>query len=174
MKRRELLMMRMDELESQGMACHGCSGTCCTFEANSMLVTPGEGLEIFTYLKDQNRLTEILRLKLQDCITHYRLLPKFDQSGRSYLRKSYTCPFFHHHELGCSLPKTIKPYGCLAFNSHHKEMKAKEFCFSEINSLSEDETNRREEQEENTQIKKRLNLNWEKSPIPNAVLEFWN
>lgn len=173
MNRREILLNRMNVLESQGMGCVGCPGTCCTFEANSMLITPLEANELFNYLKEENLLTSELKSKLQACVTQYRLEPKYINSKRSYLRKTYTCPFFNHHELGCPLPREIKPYGCLAFDSHHVELKASEHCYSETEILEKRELLHPEEKEMNLRLISEFNLQWEKSPIPNALIEFW-
>jgi hypothetical protein len=173
MNRRELLINRMNALESQGMGCVGCPGTCCTFEANSMLITPIEAKELYDYLKKEKLLSSELKSKLQACVTQYRLEPKYITSKRSYLRKTYTCPFFNHQELGCPLPREIKPYGCLAFDSHHVELKASEHCYSETEILEKRELLHPEEKDMNLQLIREFNLQWEKSPIPNALIEFW-
>ena len=174
MNRRELLISRMSELEGETLSCKNCPGTCCTFEANSMLITPLEALELINYLKNKNLLHDELKRRLHEVIIQYRLEPKFDNIKRSYLRKTYTCPFFSHNEFGCPLPKEVKPYGCLAFNAHHKELKASEFCYSESDLLTKREILHPEEQTLNDKIKTQLNLFWEKSPIPNAILEIWD
>lgn len=137
-----------------------------------MLLTPLEAYELFNYLKTSGLLTQELKDKLNTAITTYRLEPKYPKM-RSYLRKTYTCPFFGHMELGCPLPREIKPYGCLAFDSHHIELKASEHCYSEIELLEERERRHPEEAELNQQIQKDFNIFWEKSPIPNALLDFW-
>lgn len=171
--RRDILLERMNELESSGMGCLGCSGTCCTFEANSMLITPLETKELFDYLRSNLLLTSELKEKLSQCVTQYRLEPKYQNSRRSYLRKTYTCPFFGFKELGCPLPREVKPYGCLAFDSHHVELKAGEHCYSEKDLLEKRERLHPEEHEMNVSISKEMNLTWEKAPIPNALLELW-
>lgn len=163
----------MNTLESKGMGCQGCSGTCCTFEANSMLLTPLEAFELFNYLKEEKLLTNDLKFKLTQSVVDYRLEPKYHNARRSYLRKTYTCPFFGHAELGCPLPRAIKPYGCLAFDSHHKELKASEHCFSEKELLEQREKLHPEEKEMNEDVVKRFKIDWEKSPIPNALLDIW-
>lgn len=170
--RRQLLIDKMNDLESKGMGCIGCPGTCCTYEANSMLITPLEAMELFRYLQESKLLTEELKAKLKENVAQYRLEPK-PMKGRSYLRKTYTCPFFNHQELGCPLPRSIKPYGCLAFDSHHEEKKASEFCFSENELLMERENRHPEEKDLNENLRVKYSLYWEKSPIPNALLEFW-
>lgn len=174
MTRRKLLIDRMNDLESKGMGCIGCSGTCCTFEANSMLLTPLEASELFLYLQDNDLLNNEFILKLQDNVRKYRLEPKYSGERKSYLRKTYTCPFFNHKELGCPLPRDIKPYGCLAFDSHHPEKKADENCYSETELLELREKAHPEEQALNEEIKKKYAIAWEKAPIPNALLHFWN
>ncbi|MFP5387107.1 MAG: hypothetical protein ACLGHN_13590 [Bacteriovoracia bacterium] len=171
--RREILIERMNELESQGMGCLGCAGTCCTFEANSMLMTPLEASELFVYLKENNLLTNELKAKLEEAVEKYRLEPKYPRERKSYLRKTYTCPFFNHTELGCPLPREVKPYGCLAFDSHHKDLKAGEFCFSEKELLEKRESLHPEEKAMNEEAQNEFGIIWEKAPIPNAVLEFW-
>jgi hypothetical protein len=171
--RRRQLIDRMNDLESKGMGCLGCIGTCCTFEANSMLITPLEAFELFKYLKENQLLNTELRSKLEQAIKLYRLEPKYSGERRSYLRKTYTCPFFNHQELGCPLPREIKPYGCLGFNSHHPELKADENCYSETALLEERENAHPEEGKMNEEIIIQWGLLWEKSPIPNALIEFW-
>lgn len=171
--RRKVLIEHMNNLESRGMGCIGCPGTCCTYEANSMLLTPLEASELFHYLKSANLLTDELKKKLQETVKQYRLEEKF-KGARSYLRKTYTCPFFSGGELGCPLPREIKPYGCLAFDSHHPEHKADSNCYSETQLLEMRETLHTEEKELNEKITEKYKLLWEKSPIPNALLELWS
>lgn len=173
-ERRNLLLEKMNELESKGMGCLGCQGNCCTFEANSMMVTPLEALDLYSYLKSQNQLTEELKERLEENIKQYRLEPKFTGGRRSYLRKTYTCPFFGHQELGCPLPRDVKPYGCLAFDSHHVELKASEHCYSEKEILEERERAFPDEPAHNEEVRKKFGLIWEKAPIANAILDFWS
>jgi hypothetical protein len=171
--RREILIEHMEKLEAQGMGCLGCSWVCCTFEANSMLLTPLEARELFDYLQNSGLLNETLKTTLQENIKQYRLEAKFSNARRSYLRKTYTCPFFNHKELGCPLPREVKPYGCLAFDSHHKEFKASEHCYSEKDLLELREKNHLFEKELNETIKNDFKLLWEKAPIPVALLDIW-
>lgn len=170
---REFLIRRMKELEALRLDCRNCQGTCCTFEANSMLLTPLEAMDLYQYLKSNDLLTKNLKHKLQEAVTTYRLEPKFFNS-RSYLRKSYTCPFFNHGELGCPLPLEVKPFGCLAFNSHDQLKKASSECFSETDLLEKRENDNAHEAKLNDEMRSELNLFWEKAPIPNAVLELWD
>ncbi len=136
-----------------------------------MLMTPLESVELMEYLSTNGLKTDELKLKLEENVKQYRLEPKY---GRSYLRKTYTCPFFGHMELGCPLPREVKTYGCLAFDSHHVELKASEHCFSETEVLEERERRHPEEKELNEKMKEKFKLHWEKAPIPNALLELWD
>jgi hypothetical protein len=172
--RREILIERMNDLESRGMGCIGCSGTCCTFEANSMLITPLEAVELMSYLNANQLLTQELKKRLENSVIQYRLEPKPLVGRRSYLRKSYTCPFFNHQELGCPLPRETKPYGCLAFDSHHIDLKASEHCYSETELLEKREQLHPEENALNEKLRLEYKLYWEKSPIPNALLDLWD
>ena len=172
--RRESLLERMTELESRGMGCNGCSGKCCTFEANSMLITPLETIELLEYLKTSQLMTLELKNKMQTAVEKYRLESKPLLGGRSYLRKTYTCPFFNHQELGCPLPREIKPYGCLAFNSHHIDLKATEHCYSETELLKKRDQSHLDELLINQNLRTKYKLFWEKSPIPSALLDLWD
>ncbi len=136
-----------------------------------MLITPLEALELFQYLKQTGNLDGELIEKLKSSVKNFRLEAKFTGS-RSYLRKSYTCPFYHHKELGCALPNEVKPYGCLAFNSHHKEFKAGHECYSEKELLEARENHHPEEKELNEKVARDFHLLWDKAPIPVALLEF--
>lgn len=174
LNRREILIERMNTLESEGMGCIGCSGKCCTYEANSMLMTPLEAVELMTYLKSNQLMTIELKTRLEENAAKYRLEPKPLIGKRSYLRKTYTCPFFNHQELGCPLPREIKPYGCLAFDSHHVTLKASEHCYSEKELLEQRDALHAEEAEMNEKLRTDYKLYWEKSPIPNALLDLWD
>lgn len=171
-ERRQLLLTEMETLESQGMDCRGCKGTCCTYEANSMMVTPVEAVELLTYLRTENLLTEALKAKVTESITKFRLDHPAGNGKRSFLRRTYTCPFFNHGELGCPLPREVKPYGCLAFNSHHRELKADANCFSDIPLLSRQDASV-QDTELNEELKKELGIFWEKTPLPMALIDLW-
>jgi hypothetical protein len=147
--RRTPLINRMKELESQGSSCAGCAGNCCTYEANSMMATPLEAREILNHIEK----TEELKKKIQDTVTRFRLDQSSGNGRRSFIRRTYTCPFFNHQELGCPLPREIKPLGCLAFNSHHPTEKAGQHCYSEKEFLSYEE---------------------EKTYLPIALLDLWD
>jgi hypothetical protein len=174
LNRREVLIEKMNDLESRGMGCMGCSGNCCTYEANSMMVTPLEAVELMVYLKENNLLSDELKTKFTETVSKYRLEHPPIRGRRSYLRKTYTCPFFNHQELGCPLPREIKPYGCLAFDSHHAEIKASEHCYSEKDLLEQRELLHPEEKELNEKLKEKHELYWDKTPMPNALLDLWD
>lgn len=156
------------------MDCKGCAGTCCTFAANSMMVTPLEAWELMNYLKREHQDTEELQKKCEETVRFYRLDHQVGNGKRSYLRRTYTCPFFHHQELGCPLPREVKPYGCLAFNAHHTTEKAGPHCYSETELLRQRDEAHSEETPLNELIKKQLNLIWDKSPLPLALLDIWD
>lgn len=159
----------MDEAEAAGMSCRGCAGTCCTFEANSMMVTPLEALELLAHLRDNSLLTDELRSRCDETVRKYRLDHAPGNGKRSYLRKTYTCPFFGFKELGCPLPREVKPYGCLAFNTHHPELKAGEHCYSDTELLE-----KLVFEEKNVALKKKYEIHWDKSPLPTALLDLWD
>lgn len=171
--RRQLLNDRTYELESSGKSCAGCSGTCCTYEANSMMVTPIEAVELVDYLKANQLFDEELKNKLNETVSKYRLDQSLSNGKRSFLRRTYTCPFFNHKELGCPLPREVKPFGCLAFNSHHEELKAGEHCYSEKEILEKRDADFKEENLLNLELKSRHSLYWDKTPLPLALLDFF-
>lgn len=165
---RKILIAEMDRAESAGISCAGCAGTCCTFEANSMMVTPLEALELMNYLSESGMKDAVLRTKLEETVKNYRLDHAPGNGKRSFLRKTYTCTFFGFKELGCPLPREVKPYGCLAFNTHHKEMKAGEHCYSDVGLLEKFVFD-----EKNEELKKKFGISWDKSPLPTALLDLW-
>lgn len=173
--RRKILIEAMTELEAQGVSCMGCSGTCCTYEANSMMVSPLEAVELQIYLKAHALFNDELKEKLFQTTKQYRLDHFSGNGKRSFVRKTYTCPFFNHTELGCPLPREIKPYGCLAFNAHKKENKASpESCFS--NELLQEKRAKEYDWEEkkNEELKAEYKIYWDKSPLPTALLDIWD
>ena len=172
-ERRRNIIERMDQLESSGKDCKGCAGTCCTYEANSMMVTPIEAVELAEYLKSSNLFDDELKLRLEESVVKYRLSHPIGNGRRTFLRRTYTCPFFNHKELGCPLPREVKPYGCLAFNSHHEEEKAGEHCYSEKAVLEKRESENQNEAELNEELKLKHSLYWDKTPLPLALLDFY-
>ncbi len=82
-----------------------------------MLITIQEAEDIFYYLQQNKKWDGGLKAKLIQNVKTYRLDSPLPSNGRkSYLRRTYTCPFFAGQNLGCELPKEIKPYGCLGYN----------------------------------------------------------
>lgn len=138
-----------------------------------MMVTPLEACELKLYLSQNNFLTSELKDKFLSTVQNYRLTHPTGNGKRSFIRRTYTCPFFNHQELGCPLPRDIKPYGCLAFNTHHPEVKAKEECYSDLTLLEEREKNEWQEEKLNNYLKEKFKLYWEKTPLPVALLELW-
>ncbi|HLE10729.1 MAG: hypothetical protein A2504_02620 [Bdellovibrionales bacterium RIFOXYD12_FULL_39_22] len=114
--RRELLIEKMGQLAQQGFDCQKCSGSCCSFENNSMQIDLLQAIDIIDDLKQKNLLTKTLLDKINNSIVQYRLDYNISTKANSLLRKRYTCPFYTHNICGCLLGLEYKPYGCLAFN----------------------------------------------------------
>jgi len=170
-ERRINLLDRMVELESTGLDCSQCSGKCCTYEANSMMTTPSETRELLIFLKENQLWTTELIEKINVAIKTYRLDQNISFGKKTLLRRTYTCPFFNHGEYGCPLPREVKPYGCLAFNSHHPTEKASEHCYSETDLLEKREKIDPNEFSENEELKMKFHLWWDKLPLPYALIE---
>lgn len=82
-----------------------------------MMISQPEAEDIYNWLVAKRRWTEALLLRLQNCVVEFRLNIEIPQFGsRRNLRRTYTCPFFRGGSKGCSLPRDVKPYGCLGFN----------------------------------------------------------
>lgn len=140
-----------------------------------MMTSPLETMELLIFLQSQGQKTEGLKIKVQQTIKQYRLDQLTGYGRRSFLRRTYTCPFFNQSELGCPLPVEIKPYGCLAFNSHHPTIKASEHCYSEKDLLIErEEMNLEYENAINESLKNKFKLWWDKLPMPVALIELWD
>lgn len=139
-----------------------------------MMVSPLEAFDLMLYLKKNNLNTADLKLKLTETKNKFRLDHDLGNGKKSYLRKTYTCTFFNHGELGCPLPREVKPYGCLAFNAHHPTLKAQEFCFSEKELLQKREEDHQWEEKKNIELKNKFSLIWNKSPLPTALLDIWD
>jgi Fe-S-cluster containining protein len=173
-ERRHLLIQAMNKQEGSGISCQGCAGTCCTYEANSMMVTPLEAIDLISYLRTSGQLTEELKSKMQETIKTYRLDRELSTGKGSTLRRTYTCPFFTNSEFGCPLPRDVKPYGCLAFNSHHKTEKTAEHCYSDVDLLNMREDSFFDEDHLNQEIREKFKLSWDKLPMPVALNELWS
>jgi len=168
--RRKNLIDQMSSQESLGISCQGCSGLCCTFRKNSMMMTPSESLELYRYLKSSNLWTDKLKTKLKDCIKEFRLDYDLSTTRNLNFRRTYTCPFFKHMDLGCPLPLEVKPYGCLAFNPQTTCSKEGEGCVSDTQLLEQREKLDALEIKVNQNLKETLDISWEKRPIPSALL----
>jgi len=174
--RRSLLITAMADLEGKKVHCMNCSGTCCTFVANSMQITPLEALEILEGLNLNREQADELIGKLEETITHYRLDQELatGKKGISSLRRTYTCPFFTPGPKGCSLSRSIKPYGCLAFNPKLEDDNGSA-CASDIPLLEQRENeNSSFELEANKKISEAYKLSWSKMDLPRALLYFLN
>lgn len=170
-KRRLLLQERMNCLDSANSNCSNCSGKCCTFMANSMMITPIEAMDLYIYLNEENLWNDELKDKLKQSIKDFRLSETFDIGrGRSF-RRTYTCPFYMTKFPGCPLPTEIKPYGCLAFNPTKGQPAAGEGCASALDLLEKREKSMPQEGNINQKLKDYMKLDWDKLPIPVALLE---
>lgn len=172
-ERRDLLIKEMAQLEKNNIHCKSCNGKCCTFQANSMQVTPLEAFEILVDMKNKQFNFNDYKSNFQNTIKSFRLDQELFTSKKNspILRKTYTCPFFKSKELGCVLSRKFKPYGCLAFNAKVINDNGKT-CFSNTSILEKREsefvTN---EIKMNELLKSELKITWLKKDIPTAMLE---
>ena len=134
-----------------------------------MKITPLETFEILVYFYENDLLDEELIRMLKATISRYRLDSDLGNGERSFLRRNYTCPFFEHKELGCSLEWQIKPYGCLAFNPNSVN-KEGENCESDINLLEKNEECETMKSQ-NKRIKSEFGITWDKAYIPMAIVD---
>lgn len=140
-----------------------------------MMITPWEAAELKLYLESLDAFTPELKKRMEETVTKFRLDAFTGNGKRSFIRRSYTCPFFNHKELGCPLPREVKPYGCLAFNAHHEKEKASEHCYSEKNLLEARENQYRDwEVLVNERLRTKFQLYWEKISLPQALLDIWD
>lgn len=161
----------MSEAIESGKNCFNCIGHCCTFEHNSMRVTPIEALDAFTYLEQNNRINKELVKDLEDCIKQYRLDKEILIGKGQELRRYYTCPFYKKDKLGCTIGKHHKPYGCLAFNPLENNVTTPGHCKSDQDILEQNaEQFKAEEKNLNTQLKEKYQIYWDKKDLPSAVL----
>ena len=126
---RERLIALDEALDKEGKNCRSCPGHCCTFAFNSMRITAREANEILKFLMDEKKINRQLQLKIEETIEKFRLEIHFSYA-KKVLRKNYTCPFFGQNTLGCLLPKSIKPLGCLAFVPKEKDVTTPGKCYS--------------------------------------------
>lgn len=170
--RREMIIMEMEKLKKRNIHCLSCSGICCTSVANSMLITPFEAVELYSYLNDEGRINGELLSGLRKNIEEFRLDKDFTQGKGSSLRKNYTCPFYKKGSKGCSIDPAAKPYGCLGFNPMEGQLIGDGGCESNIVILKKRATFfLKDEELVNDRLKKQFNLWWDKRAIPLALLD---
>lgn len=169
--RRKVILDQMDSLQEKGINCFNCVGHCCTAVANSMQTTALETQDILHYLRESQRWTDELKEKLQANVQKFRLDAIPGNGKRNYLRKTYDCPFFEGKSLGCSIPKEVKPYGCLGFNPTQPLETEGKSCRSDQKILIQREESCSEEFLLNNEIKQKFKLWWDKLPLPLALLE---
>lgn len=130
-----------------------------------MRITNTEAARIYNYLVEQDLFSDELKIKLQANIKKYDLAREPSGDGkRLYSRKRYTCPFFNNMKLGCGIPATHKPLGCLAFNAKEPGVTEGGRCGSPPELL--------ESIKSDNQISPDLPyFPWDTLPIPVAVLK---
>lgn len=126
------LIKAMSDAAASGIHCGNCVGTCCTYVANSMQIDEAEALTLKNWLVSQDRWNDDLLSKLNDCIEEYRLDREI--SNRP-IRRTYTCPFYSGSTLGCTVSRSAKPYGCLAFNPREAGVSSGGNCRSDQSLL---------------------------------------
>jgi hypothetical protein len=171
--RRKLLVDEMAKLEGASIHCFNCPGTCCTYSANSMQITPLEAFEILFSLELTPESTLQLKEKLLTTIKDYRLAHDISTGKKNQLniRRTYTCPFFSPGPKGCTLGRAHKPYGCLGFNPKISDDNGSS-CHSNIEILEKrDDIHISLESKTNEYLQKTYSLYWEKLDMPRALLE---
>jgi Fe-S-cluster containining protein len=171
--RRNLLIEEMTGLTNNKIHCFNCTGTCCTFSANSMQVTPLEAFEIIQSLKVTQNNLALIKSLLKQNIADYRLDHEIFLSKKrnSLLRKTYTCPFFIKGSKGCTIKKDLKPYGCLGFNPRIEDDNGSQCLSNRMKLEVRENSERQSEEKANQYLKQKLQLDFEKREIPKAVLE---
>lgn len=173
-RRRAGLVAAMQARGEAGIDCRACSGVCCTFVANSMQTTPLETLDLLAWLVSQKRVNAALIEALRSAVRRYRLdAPAPGDGQRNFVRRTYTCPFFTRDTLGCSVSRHAKPYGCLGFNPLRAGQVDGGDCASQIDLLEQREANFAcDETAADQHLRQVLQLDWDKKPMPVALLEF--
>jgi hypothetical protein len=129
-----------------------------------MQTTPLEAQDVLDYLKASGRWTEELRATLRETVRRFRLDHDPGNGKRSFLRRTYDCPFFAGGQLGCTIPSEVKPYGCLGFNAAAAAVTAGEGCHSDQALLARQDSAA-------SAVDHRLGVSWEKLPLPLALLQ---
>jgi Fe-S-cluster containining protein len=172
LERRQNLVQEMSKLEGKNIHCFNCAGTCCTFSANSMQITPLEAFEILFSLDLNPEKIEELKIIMKNTVTSYRLDHEIftGKKASSSLRRTYTCPFFSPGPKGCTLGRAHKPYGCLGFNPKISDDNGTS-CHSHTEILEERETlHETSETIANEYLRKTYSLDWNKKDLPRALL----
>ena len=168
-RRAPLKTLMADQIDA-GIHCHQCVGTCCTFVANSMQVTPLEAIDLLAHLVDTGRWHQATVSELESNIRRFRLnTPPPGDGKRSFSRRRYTCPFYAGQARGCTISRDAKPYGCLAFNPFSPHQTNGGDCGSQEDALAPLDSP--ELEAVNTALKTTLSLDWDKKPIPTALLD---
>ena len=170
-ERRKILRENMVNLLSKGVNCYSCTGLCCTFVANSMQTDAIQTLELYLFLKENNRWNEELVSELKEVIKNNRLEYEIQTGIGTSFRRTYTCPFYNKGPKGCSIEPESKPYGCLGFNARTPGASEGSDCTSDLELLNRrEDQNQDMEQVANSYLKSKLSLNWDRLPMPVALL----
>lgn len=170
-QRREMLNKHMAQKIEQQLDCFSCVGHCCTYEHNSMRVTPIEAMDILDYLATNKRIDQKLIEELESCVKDFRLDKEILIGKNQELRRYYTCPFYKKEKLGCTIGKHNKPYGCLAFNPNEEKVTRPGHCGSDQSILESNALKFSEyEKAENEKLKAQHKIYWDKKDIPSALL----
>ncbi len=170
-ERRQILLHEMQRLAAEDKHCAACPGHCCTAIANSMQTTPLETEDVLTFLRESGRWTEELKTQLRATVTKFRLDQIPGNGKKNFLRRTYDCPFFAGQSLGCTLPREVKPYGCLGFNPSTPGEREGKSCSSDQNLLLKREISSPDEEQQNLELRQQHGLWWDKLPLPWALLE---
>ena len=169
-ERRKVLIDNMQKLISDKKDCFSCKGHCCTYQNNSMQVTPLEALDAYYYLERKDLISAELVKSLKDSIQKFRLDIEVPTRNGKFLRRYYTCPFFTEGAKGCGLSLEDKPYGCLGFNPKESNVQSEGFCESDQDLLEQNQRNFPEEKKHNETLKNTLDIYWDKRNLPWAIL----
>ncbi|MFZ8933363.1 MAG: hypothetical protein ACO20H_08705 [Bacteriovoracaceae bacterium] len=170
-QRREVLLNRMESDDLKKWDCKNCIGHCCTMISNSMKIDVLEAVDLYCYLLEKGMWNDKLKESLKETISTYRLDYEIVLSRGQEFRRTYTCPFYGGHNLGCSISPSSKPYGCLAFNPDKKGVSEWGHCSSRSSLMEKREVEFGEDESKLIDyLCDELNLPTEKKPIPVALL----
>ncbi len=136
-----------------------------------MMTTPIETLDVLNHLRENKRWNLELKKKLQAVVQKFRLDSIPGNGKKNFLRKTYDCPFFERKSLGCTIPRDVKPYGCLGFNPTVPNESEGKSCSSDQALLLDREMANSDESSLNSELSIKYQLWWEKLPLPLALLE---